>query len=65
MHACQSQRWTSLPMSMLIEASGCVVVVSVGCFSGCCGGSLCRLSPRGSSRSIPLTDTEYWRPNQK
>jgi hypothetical protein len=43
-----------LPMSMPIEAKG-DMVVSMGCFSGCCGVVLDY--PRGgSSRSIPLAE---------
>jgi hypothetical protein len=44
-----------LPISMPIEAKGCVVV-SMGCFSGCCEVVFADY-PRGvSSRSIPLAD---------
>jgi hypothetical protein len=57
MHAYESQRQTSFPMSMPIEASGCVVVVSMGCFFGCCGVVFADYPRGGSSRSIPLADT--------
>jgi hypothetical protein len=40
-------------MSMPIEAKG--VVVSMGCFSGCCGIVFEDYPRGGSSRSIPLT----------
>jgi hypothetical protein len=44
-----------LPISMPIEAKGCVVV-SMGCFSGCCEVVFADY-PRGvSSRSIPLAE---------
>jgi hypothetical protein len=44
-----------LPMSMPIEAKG-GMVVSMGCFSGCCGVVLADYPRGGSSRSIPLSD---------
>ncbi|MET4175482.1 hypothetical protein ABIB99_006597 [Bradyrhizobium sp. LA6.1] len=44
-----------LPESMPIEASGCVVV-SMGCFSGCCGVVFADYPRGGSSRSIPLAE---------
>jgi hypothetical protein len=42
-------------MSMPIEAKR-GVVVSMGCFSGCCGIVFEDYPRGGSSRSIPLTD---------
>src|ERR1700749_564751 len=54
---------TSLPMSMPIEAK-LGVVVSMGCFSGCCGIVFEDYPRGGSSRSIPLADHivgfEFW-----
>ena len=46
---------TSLPMSMPIEARA-GVLVSMGCFSGCCESVLPDYPRGGSSRSIPLAD---------
>src|ERR1700722_8006717 len=46
---------TSLPMSMPIEAKR-GVVVSMGCFSGCCGIVFEDYPRGGSSRSIPLAE---------
>jgi hypothetical protein len=42
-------------MSMPIEAKG-GMVVSMACFSGCCGVVLADYPRGGSSRSIPLAD---------
>jgi hypothetical protein len=43
-------------MSMPIEAKG-AVVVSMSCFSRCCGVVLADYPRGGSSRSIPLADS--------
>jgi hypothetical protein len=46
-------------MSMPIEAKG-AEVVSMGCFSGCCGVVFADYPRGGSSRSIPLADGPAW-----
>jgi hypothetical protein len=43
---------------MPIEAKG-GMVVSMACFSGCCGVVLADYPRGGSSRSIPLADSQY------
>ena len=47
---------------MPIEARG--AVVSIGCFSGCCGVVFADYPRGGSSRSINLADIRAYRPFQ-